>query len=72
LSRADKTQTSITYDLILDESRERLQTLEVRVRCAMSGAGGDRHVAYKLVYEVSRQGDVDRFPVPDAAAQLLR
>ena len=72
MSRADKTKTSITYDLILDETREQLETLVVRVRCAMSGSGGDRHVAYKLTYDISRRGEVERFDIPADAATLLR
>jgi hypothetical protein len=85
LSRADKTQTEITYDLVLDAQNQTLESLEVTILCAMRDRGAGvaaqsapgalssvEHVAFKLRYEFSRQNAVDRFQVPAEAAKLLR
>lgn len=84
MSRADKTQTRITYDLYLDEENERLERLVVTVLCAMRGddsvapqrspgaLSSERHVAFTFDYRFRDRDAVDRFPVPRDAARLLR
>jgi hypothetical protein len=87
LSRADKTQTQITYDLFFDDRNEKLRELVVTVLCA--SRTGDEvpsngntvdptafttqpHVAFFTRYRFSREDAVDRFDVPADAAKQLR
>lgn len=85
MSRADKAQTQITYDLFFDERNERLRELLVTVLCAsrtgdeVPGAGVDPtalttrpHVAFFTRYRFSREDQVERFDVPAEAAKQLR
>jgi hypothetical protein len=83
LSRADKTQTQITYDILLDEKNETIELLQVTVLCATRADDGraepletalttQPHVAFTTRYTFSRQGEVERFEVPAEAAKLLR
>lgn len=82
MSRADKTHTRISYDLLLDERNERLVELRVTVLCAMrqeSGPAGsphafttDEHVAFLTTYQLSGHGEVGKPEVPAEAGKLLR
>lgn len=82
LSRADKTQTKITWDLILDEQNERLVELRVTVLCAMRQEGGpaggphafttEEHVAFLTSYRIGERGTLPRPNVPAEAEKLLR
>lgn len=82
MSRADKTQTQITYDLYLDEKNERLRELVVTVLCATRKDDGSlqpdadaftkSHVAFFTRYRFSKEDQVERFDVPADAAKLLR
>ena len=83
MSRADKTQTQITYDIIFDERNERIREMVVVVLCATRSDDGtpepietalttQPHVAFTTRYRFSREGEVERFDVPADAAKLLR
>lgn len=85
LSRADKTQTAVIYELVLGEDRETLERLEVTILCAMrdrgagvgpqSGEGAlsqQEHVAFQLHYTFRDHGEVERFDVPRDVVKLLR
>lgn len=83
MSRADKTQTQITYDLYLDETNTALRRLDVTVLCASRSEGcgpqgspdaltTQSHVAFFSRYRFSREEQVERFDVPADAAGLLR
>ncbi|MBX3470978.1 MAG: hypothetical protein KF878_29270 [Planctomycetes bacterium] len=82
MSRADKTQTAIVYDLLLDERNERVRELHVTVLCASRTdqgpvTGADAlttrpHVAFFTRYRFSREDQVERFEVPAEAAKLCR
>lgn len=82
MSRADKTQTRISYDLILDERNERLVELRVTVLCAMRQERGpagsphafstDEHVAFLTTYKLSGHGEVGKLELPAEAGKLLR
>jgi hypothetical protein len=83
LSRADKTQTQITYDLYFDETNTTLRRLDVTVLCASRTEGNgpqtapgalttQSHVAFFNRYRFSREEQVERFDIPADAASLLR
>lgn len=85
MSRADKTQTQITYDLFFDDRNEKLRELVVTVLCAsrtgdeVGGTAVDPtalttqpHVAFFTRYRFSREDQVERFDVPADAAKQLR
>lgn len=84
MSRADKTQTRIVYDLHFDERNERLRELVVTVLCASRSGDGcgpefdpdalttKPHVAFFTRYRFAREDEVERFDVPADAAKQLR
>ncbi len=86
MSRADKTQTQITYDLMLDATNQTIQEIRFTVLCAARPVGAgvapapnagafttQEHVAFVSTYRFTGQGaDVVRFEIPADAQKLLR
>lgn len=83
MSRADKTQTQITYELTLNDDNTKLIELKVTTLCAQRTSNNGfnskktalttaRHVAFIAVYKFSAHDAVEGFRVPSGAARLLK
>lgn len=81
MSRADKTQTAITYELLLDDQDTQLREMKMTVLCAMKpeGAGAAklgpyvrRHVAFMLAWKFSGQDQGQKLTPPQETLKLLR
>ena len=85
MSRLDKTQTRLRYDLYLSEDRARIERVQLltlaaakpegqagRSRPSPTAFSSDEHVAFRFDYTFTDQDAVDPFPVPAEAAKLLR
>ena len=81
MSRADKKNTRITYELRLDEKNERIEELIVTVLTAKKSTtrvnGGnpftdEEHVAFITHYRFTARDEVERFAIPPAVVPFLR
>lgn len=82
MSRADKTLTKQIYEITLDETNTKIQTLVVTTLCAQKVGGGPvnrakafssaPHTAFVATYRFSERNAGERFPVPAAAGKLLK
>ena len=82
MSRADKTLTKIIYRVTFDEARARVTELQVTTLCAQKDGlqsvdpkvafTTNEHIAFVATYRFSSENEVAKFPVPAAAAKLLK
>lgn len=73
----DRTDTQITYDLLLDPTFALPEEFSVTVTTAYRSERGnevlrDQHVAFITTYTIRSIGSVARFDVPAEAVRLLR
>ena len=81
MSRADKTLTQQIYEITLDETNTKIQTLVVTTLCAQKASGpvnrarafsSAPHTAFVATYRFSERDAGERFRVPAAAGKLLK
>lgn len=81
MSRADKTQSAITYELLLDDNDAQLKSLKMTVLCASRpdnpeaaklGPYVRKHVAFMLEYRFNRHDQLEPLQPPADVQKLLR